>query len=67
MRARGWQRVQTPVPERGQFRAPEEVADFHNPPAPIAGQGTSYSDAATDAACRQPSTSRPAGVVCRRR
>jgi hypothetical protein len=67
MRARGWQRVPTPVPERDQFRGPEEVADFHNPPAPIAGQGTSYSDATTEAACRQPSTSWPVGVVCRRR
>jgi hypothetical protein len=46
---------------------PEEVADFHNLPSPTSGQGTSYSDAATEAACRQPSASRPAGVVCRRR
>ena len=66
-RARGWQRVQAGVPERDQFRSPEDVADFDNPPSPTAGQAAAHSDAATAAACRQPRVSRPAGVVCRGR
>lgn len=67
MRARGWQRVQPGVPERNQFRGPEDVADFDNPPSPTTGHGSAHSDATTDVACRQPSASRPPGVVCRSR
>jgi len=50
-----------------QFRGPEDVADFDNPPSPTAGLGAAHNDAATAAACRQPRVSRPAGVVCRGR
>ena len=64
MRARGWERVQTGVPERNQFRSPEEVADFAKPPSPTEGQSASHADAATDIACRGPRVSRPAGVIC---
>ncbi len=64
MRARGWQRIQAGVPERDQFRGPEDVADFDNPPSPTAGQSTQTSDAAAEIACRGPRVSRPAGVVC---
>jgi len=64
MRARGWERVQTGVPERNQFRGPEEVADFAQPPSPTEGQNASHTDAATDIACRGPRVSRAAGVVC---
>jgi len=64
MRARGWQRIQTGVPEPNQFRGPEEVADFAAPPSPTAGQGATHTDAAIDIACRGPRVSRPAGVVC---
>ena len=64
MRARGWERVQAGVPEKNQFRGPEDVADFDSPPSPTDGQGTAHSDAATEAACRGPKASRPAGVVC---
>ena len=64
MRARGWQRVQTGVPERNQFRGPEKVADFANLPSPTEGQGATHTDAATDIACRGPRVSRPVGVVC---
>jgi hypothetical protein len=67
MRARGWQRVKAGVPERDQFRGPEDVADFDNPPSPTAGQGVAHSDAATEAACRGARVSRPPGVVCRGR
>ena len=67
MRGREWQRVQAGVPERDQFRGPEEVEDFLNPPSPTSGHGAIYSDAETEAACRQPRASRPAGIVCRRR
>lgn len=64
MRSRGWQRVQTGVPERNQFRGPEDVADFANLPSPTEGQGATHTDAATEIACRGPRVSRPAGVVC---
>jgi len=64
MRARGWQRVQVGVPEPNQFRGPEEVAEFDNPPSPTAGQGAAHNDATTEVACRQPRVSRPAGIVC---
>jgi hypothetical protein len=67
MRARGWQRVQVGVPEPDQFRGPEEVAEFDNPPSPTAAQQAAHDDAATQVACRQPRASRPAGVVCRSR
>jgi hypothetical protein len=67
MRARGWERVQVGVPERNQFRGPEGVADFDNPPSPTTGHGPAHSDSTTAIACRQPSASRPPGVVCRRR
>ncbi len=67
MRARGWERVQAGVPERNQFRGPEDVADFDNPPSPTTGHGSAHSDATTAIACRQPSASRPPGVVCRSR
>lgn len=67
MRARGWQRVQVGVPESTQFRGPEDVEEFDSPPSPTAGQGSTHSDAATEAACRQPRVSRPAGIVCRPR
>jgi hypothetical protein len=63
MRARGWQRGQVGVPERNRFRGPDEVEQFDNPPSPTAGQGTTFRDAATDAACRQPRATRPAGGV----
>lgn len=64
VRARGWERVQAGVPERKQFRGPEDVEEFGNPPSPTAGQGSTHSDAANEAACRQPRVSRPAGIVC---
>jgi hypothetical protein len=64
MRARGWQRIQTGVPEGNQFRGPEEVSDFDNPPAPTEGQGATHTDAVTEIACRGPRVSRPAAVVC---
>jgi hypothetical protein len=67
MRARGWQRVQVGVPEPTQFRGPEDVEEFDNPPSATAGQGSTASDAATEAACRQPRVSQPAGIVCRPR
>jgi hypothetical protein len=67
MRARGWERVKPGVPERNQFRGPEDVADFDNPPSPTTDHGSAHSDATTDIACRQPSASRPSGVVCRSR
>ena len=64
MRARGWQRVQVGVPEPNQFRGPEEVAEFDNPPSPMVGQGAAHNDATREVACRQPRVSRPAGLVC---
>jgi hypothetical protein len=64
MRARGWQRVQAGVPERNQFRGPEEVSDFDDPPSPTEGQGAIHSDATTEIACRGPKVSRSAGMVC---
>lgn len=64
LRSRGWQRVQAGVPERNQFRGPENVAHFDNPPSPREAQGATHTDAATEAACRGPRVSRPAGVVC---
>jgi hypothetical protein len=67
MRARGWQRVQVGVPEATQFRGPEDVAEFDNPPSPTSGQGSAHSDTTTNIACRQPTASRPPGVVCRSR
>ena len=67
MRARGWERVQVGVPEQNQFRGPEDVAGFDNPPSPTTGHGSAHSDATTDIACRQPSASRPPGLVCRPR
>ena len=63
-RARGWQRIQTGVPEGNQFRGPEEVSHFDNPPWPTEGQGATHADAATEIACRGPRVSRPAAVVC---
>jgi hypothetical protein len=59
-----WQRVQTGVPERNQFRGAEAVPDFDNPRSPREGQGPTHSDAATPIACRGPRVSRPAGVTC---
>ena len=67
MRARGWVRVKPDVPEANQFRGPEDAADFDNPPSPTAGHGSAHSDSTTAVACRQPSASRPPGVVCRSR
>ena len=67
MRARGWQRVQAGVPERNQFRGPEDVADFDNPPAPTTGHGGAHRDTSTDIACRPPTASRPPGVIGRPR
>lgn len=67
MRARGWVRVKPGVPEANQFRGPEDAADFDNPPSPTAGHGSAHSDSTTAVACRQPSASRPPGVVCRSR
>jgi len=64
MRSRGWQRVQAGVPERNQFRGPEDVTDFDNPPSPREAQGATHTDAATEVACPGPRVSRPAGVVC---
>jgi hypothetical protein len=54
----------TGVPEGNQFRGPEEVSDFDNPPAPTEGQGATHTDAVTEIACRGPRVSRPAAVVC---
>ena len=67
MRGRGWQRVKAGVPESNQFRGPEDVEDFAKPPSPTTGQGTVHNEATTDVACRQPTASRPPGVVCRTR
>ena len=64
MRGHGWQRVQAGVPERSQFRGPEDVSDFDNLPPPTEGQGATHTEAATEIACRGPRVSRPAGVVC---
>jgi hypothetical protein len=60
-------RVQVGVPEPNQFRGPDEVAEFDNPPSPTAAQRAAHDDAATQVVCRQPKASRPAGVVCRSR
>ena len=67
MQGYGWQRVQAGVPGRDQFRGPEDVSDFVNPPSPTEGQGATHTDAATEVACRGPRVSRPAGVTCAHR
>ena len=63
MRGRGWQRVQAGVPESNQFRGPEDVEDFAQPPSPTTGQGSGH-NAATELACRRATAARPPGVVC---
>ena len=45
----------------------EDAADFDNPPSPPTGHGSAHNDSTTAIACRQPSASRPPGVVCRSR
>ena len=38
MRSRGWRRVEVPVADDNQFRGPEDVKDFINPPPALGGR-----------------------------
>ena len=38
MRARGWRRVEVSVATDNQFRGPEDLDEFANPPAPLGGR-----------------------------
>jgi hypothetical protein len=38
MRTKGWSRVEVSVANDNQFRGPEDLDEFANPPAPLGGR-----------------------------
>ena len=61
MRAHGWRRVQTPNPNDGQFRGPEDTDEFASPPYPLSERGVgAIPGRADDPACVGATAARPA-------